>query len=137
MWIRREGGGENDRSIDPTRLDPDARFSMAYKCKQVTPEVVDLLSKPLNVYLYVGPHVEPEKPEVRPYVTNLSEVLTRIGRCTYFAREDRWFTSCAKGPQTTAHKQIIKILYKLQPTIQYIHSDRRAASSTSVSPIYF
>lgn len=32
--------------------------------KQVTPEVVDQLSKPLNVYLYVGPHVEPEKPEV-------------------------------------------------------------------------
>lgn len=37
---------------------------MSHHDKQVTPEVVDQLSKPLNVYLYVGPHVEPEKPEV-------------------------------------------------------------------------
>lgn len=32
--------------------------------EQVTPEIVDQLSKPLKIYLYVGPYVEPEKPEV-------------------------------------------------------------------------
>lgn len=31
---------------------------------QVTQETIDQLAKPLNIYLYVGPYVDPEKPEV-------------------------------------------------------------------------
>lgn len=46
---------------------------------QVTQEIVDRLAKPLNVYLYVGPYVEPEKPEVRPFFPTSFPVLGCAG----------------------------------------------------------
>eukprot|EP00903_Cladosiphon_okamuranus_P005356 g5351.t1 len=48
---------------DPPSHSPTLNYSFVHRVDKVTPEVVDRLSKPLNVYLYVGPHVEPEKPE--------------------------------------------------------------------------
>ncbi|CBJ27270.1 conserved unknown protein [Ectocarpus siliculosus] len=48
---------------DPASNSPALNYSFVHRVDKVTPEVVDQLSKPLNVYLYVGPHVEPEKPE--------------------------------------------------------------------------
>ncbi|CAB1121283.1 unnamed protein product [Ectocarpus sp. CCAP 1310/34] len=48
---------------DPASNSPTLNYSFVHRVDKVTPEVVDQLSKPLNVYFYVGPHVEPEKPE--------------------------------------------------------------------------
>ncbi|CAM9275513.1 unnamed protein product [Scytosiphon promiscuus] len=55
---------------DPPSHSPALDYSFVHRVDKVTAEVVDRLSKPLNVYLYVGPHIEPEQPENAITTTN-------------------------------------------------------------------
>ncbi|CAN0365771.1 unnamed protein product, partial [Laminaria digitata] len=55
---------------DPPSPSPVLNYSFVHRVDKVTKEIVDQLSRPLQVSLYVGPYVEPEKPEDAISTTN-------------------------------------------------------------------